>query len=224
MLSYDDCLRYSQEKHYCPHCEALLSCCETPPFHIGDGLGWGAEVMFICLNNECPIFLKGWDHIENQYGHNGSYRYFILPNEAKGDVVMVGSDQAFTGSIIDPEVLKSQNERFKQEQEYVKQLDTCVAEKNLEPVISLILDESAGHNGRLRAMSMLAELNDLSCLDEIRNHKFESSKMEHAINSTLLGLLKNNFKKECPYCSEIIKLQAKVCMHCNKEFKASPSL
>ncbi len=220
MLSYDDCLKYSAQKHYCPHCETKLSCCETPPFHIGDGLGWGAEVMFICLNNDCPVFSNGWDQIENQYGHNGSYRYFLLPNEKKGDFVMVGSSEAFTGSIIEPKQLKAQNERFQNEKEALKQLDTCVEEKNLKPVLSLILDESAGHNGRLRAISLLVDLNDLSCVDPIRNHKFDASKIEHAVNSTIAGLLKNNFKKECPYCAEIIKLQAKVCMHCSKEFKA----
>jgi hypothetical protein len=224
MLSYDDCLKYSAQEHFCPHCKSKLTCCETPPFHIGDGLGWGAEVMFICLNDECSVFTKGWEHIEAQYGHNGSYRYFLLPGEAKGDFVMVGSSEAFTGSIIDPEILKAQNERHLREKEYIKQLDTCVEEKRLEPVLALILDESAGHNGRLRAISLLPELNDISCIDAIRNHKFDASKIEHAINSTLITLLRNNFKKECPYCAEIIKLQAKVCMHCNKEFKANLSL
>ncbi|MCB2184013.1 MAG: zinc ribbon domain-containing protein [Desulfobulbaceae bacterium] len=217
MLCYDTCIKYAQEKHFCPHCNIRLSCCETPPFHIGDGLGWGSDVMFICLNDECPVYVKGWEHIDLQYGHNGTYRYMLLPGEKKGDFLMVGSPDAFTGSIIDPEALKQQNVRYQNEKKALAQLETCVEEKNLEPVLALILDEKAGLEGRLRSCRILAEVNDLNCIDSIRNHEFKNTDVEQAVNMAIITLLKANFKKECPYCAEIIKQQAKICMHCNKE-------
>ena len=217
MLSYDTCLKYAQEEHFCPHCQARLSCCETPPFHIGDGLGWGCEVMFVCLNDECPIFSSGWQHIEEKYGHVGSYRYMLLPGEKKGSVMMVGSTEAFTGCIIDPETVKKQDIRYREEQEALNELATCVETHNLRPVLALVLDECAGLDGRLKSCALLLELNDLSCVDPIRNHRFANKDIEQNANSAVMQILQANFKKECPYCSEIIKKQAKLCMHCGKE-------
>ncbi len=39
---------------------------------------------------------------------------------------------------------------------------------------------------------------------------------EQKINMSIKMLLDANFKKECPYCAEIIKSQAKKCMHCKE--------
>ena len=66
------CKKYLDEKHYCPYCKEQLSCCSTPPIHVGDGLGWGTEAYFICLNDECSLFKNGWEHIEMQFGHRAS--------------------------------------------------------------------------------------------------------------------------------------------------------
>lgn len=217
MLSYDSCLKYTQEKHFCPHCNTRLSCCETPPFHIGDGLGWGCEVMYVCLNDECPVYAGGWKHIEEQYGHIGSYRYILLPGETKGDLLMVGSEEAFTGCILDPEILKAQDLRYQEEKKAIKELATCVADHNLKPVLRLLLDEHAGLAGRARSCELLVELNDLACVDPIRNHKFAHADIEQGVNMAVKQILEANFKKECPYCAEIIKRQAKICMYCNKE-------
>ena len=135
--------KYIEEIHTCPHCSQKMSCCEAPPVHVGDGLGWGSEILFICLNDFCPLFLNGWDHVENQYGHHASYRYMELPGSKESNVMMVGNADAFKASVINPEVLRSQNSRYLKEKEAVEALDSCIAEKNLEPVMLLLLDEAA---------------------------------------------------------------------------------
>ena len=63
-----------------------------------------------------------------------------------------------------------------------------------------------------------SRLNDLSCIDPIRNHSFRDNTLAHRVNLAIKGLLKANFKKECPDCAEIIKAQAKKCLHCGREF------
>lgn len=218
MLSTDDCLKYAEQKHYCNHCKTLLSCCHVPPFHVGDGLGWGTEIFYVCLNDECSLFANGWDHIETQYGHVGSYRYVLLPGNKKGEAMMVAGAQAFKGSEIDVDAMKATNERQQKEKEALTQLDTCVAEQNLTPVLYLILDEHVNKDDRERAINMLGEFNDLSCIDPIRNHTFRHPEQEHMVNMVISKMLKDNFKKECPSCSEIIKLQAKICAHCKHQF------
>jgi hypothetical protein len=215
----DACIKYLDEQHFCPHCKEKLSCCSTPPIHVGDGLGWGTEAYFICLNDECSLFKNGWEHIEAQFGHRASYRYMLLPGNTEGTPMMVGSRDAFKGCIIDPESIKLQNERYANEKEAAAKLDTCVADKNLEPVLHLILDEAADRINREKATDLLEELNDLSCIDPLRNHTFKGINLAHRVNLAIKSLLKANYKKECPDCVEIIKTQAKVCQHCGKKFE-----
>lgn len=217
MLSADDCLRYCEMEFYCPNCQTRLSPCETPPFHIGDGLGWGAEVMFVCLNDQCPPYVKGWDHIEAAYGHVGSYRYMRLANEEKGELMMVGNQMAFTGSVLDPEVIMAANTRYHQECAWASQLDTCVADKDLTPVMGILLDEKSSLNNRLKASRLLIPLNDLSCIDALRNLEYKEGTLEHQKNQAIIEILKNNFMKECPDCMEIVKNKASKCKHCGKE-------
>jgi len=219
MQPSDQCLTYAKEEHYCPHCNTRLACCHCPPFHVGDGLGWGSEVMFVCLNDDCQLFVNGWKHCEEQYGHCSSYRYMLLPGETTGNAMMVGSKEAFTGSVIDPNATKFTNDRYEKEKAAVAMLDTCVAEHNLEPVLTLLLDESANLEGRQRACDLLVKLNDLACIDPIRNHEFRHTEFEQQANLAIIAILKANYCKECPRCAEIIKSKAKACKHCGAEFE-----
>lgn len=209
-------LSYLDEVHTCPHCKKKMSCCEAPPIHIGDGLGWGSEVLFICLHDDCSLFLNGWDRIEEKYGHHASYRYMELPDSKEGNLMMVGNSDAFKGSVIDPQELKKHNERYQQETKALEQLDSCVENKDLEPVLLLILDEAARLKSRKRAISMLPLLDDLNCIDPIRNHTFRDTSLEMECNMIIIAMLKKKFKKECSHCGEIIKMQAKKCKHCKE--------
>ncbi len=212
-----DYKRYFENIPECPHCKQRLSCCEAPPVHVGDGLGWGSEVLYICLNDYCPLFLRGWEQIEARYGHHSSYRYMQLPDSSESNVMMVGNSDAFKGSVIDPSVVDAQNTRYHKEKEALRALENCIEEKNLVPVLHLILDEAANINGRKEAIGKLAELNDLLCIDPIRNHTFRDTSLESDCNLAIKAILKANYKKECPFCMEIIKLQASFCKHCKKE-------
>ncbi|KJR98091.1 MAG: hypothetical protein VR65_21530 [Desulfobulbaceae bacterium BRH_c16a] len=214
-MGYD--LRFLDVEKICPHCKEKMSCCEAPPIHVGDGLGWGSDVLFICLNDRCPLFLNGWDQIERQYGHHASYRYMELPDSKEGNFMMVGNSDAFKGCVIEREVLLAQNERFSREKEAVEGLKTCLEENNLDPVLTLLLDEAANGSARQSAVQYLIKLNDTKCIDPIRNHSFRDTALEHEINVAINGILKANFKKECPHCMEIIKAQAKKCLHCKED-------
>lgn len=206
-----------EEKHICPDCNSLMSPCEAPPVHIGDGLGWGSEVLFICLNNECPTFKGGWQKVEVNYGHKGTFRNMQLPGSTELNAMMVASEFAFTGSILDLEVIKMQNERHRAEVEATAKLDTCLEDNDIEPVMTLILDEAATPAARKRAVGLLVKFSDLSCIDPIRNHTFKNTEFAMATDMVILKILKDNNKKECPFCAELIKAQAKKCMHCKSD-------
>lgn len=210
-------LRCLDEVKICPHCNETLSCCEAPPIHVGDGLGWGSDVLFICLNDSCSLFLHGWDKIEAQYGHHASYRYMELPGSNESNCMMVGNADAFKACVINKEELKMQNAQYRKAKAAYEKLDSCVDEENLEPVLALLLDESAKKSWRESALEKLVKVNDLDCIDPLRNHQFRDASMEQKVNLALHALLRQNFKKECPHCAEIIKAQAKKCLHCKEE-------
>jgi hypothetical protein len=211
-------LEYMEEDRSCPHCNTELTLCHAPPVHVGDGLGWGSEYLFICLNDECSLFANGWQHIENQYGHVGSYRHMEIPDSEEKYNMMVAGAGAFTGSIVDIDEIKNKNERYVKEKEAVAALDSCVEQDNIEPVLYLLLDEAANINDRKRAAILLKSFNDLGCIEPLRSHTYRNTGLEQEINMTLIVLLRKNFKKECPFCAELIKERATVCKHCRKEF------
>lgn len=213
----DSRLKYLEEVHHCPHCQERLSCCNVPPFHVGDGLGWGAEVIFICLNDDCPLYVNGWKFIEEKFGHISSYRYMLTPGSEAGMPMMVGSNDAFKGSEVDPEDIRRQDKRYQREKKALAELDGCVERKDIEPALYLVLDDAAHIKERERACELLIELNDIACIDPIRNHKFNNEGFGNTVNLAINRILTASFKKECPYCAEIIKAQAKLCQHCNKE-------
>lgn len=219
MISADDCIRYCAMEFFCPHCETKLSPCEVPPFHIGDGLGWGTEVFFVCLNDECPPFVRGWEHIEEQFGHVGSYRYMHLPNEKKGEMMMVGNKMAFTGSVLDPEVILAANARHQQERAWVDEYDQSILDKNTGPALGVLVDDRANKNHRGKACDVLLKIGDISCFDTVSNLTDLNPELENKVNILMTGLLKNNFMRQCPDCAELIKIKATVCKHCKKKME-----
>lgn len=210
-------LQYLEEKHVCPHCHTELTLCHAPAIHVGDGLGWGSEYLFICLNDSCSLYTNGWEFIERQYGHAGSYRYMELPNSRESYSMMVGGEGAFTGSIVDVEDLRRRNVRHQKLQEALAQLDTCLVSKDMEPVLTVLLDDAAHLDDRKKAVALLVPLNDLGCVEVLRNHHFKDEHILHEVNMALQTLLQNHFLKECPYCAELIKLRARVCKHCRRD-------
>ncbi len=210
-------LEYLEESRSCPHCHTGLTLCHAPPIHVGDGLGWGSEYLFICLNNECSLFANGWEHIENQYGHVGSYRHMEIPGGTETYNMMVAGQGAFTGSIVDVDEIKKKNKRYQQEKEAVAALGSCVDKENIEPVLYLLLDEAANIKERKRAAGLLKSFNNLDCVEPLRSHTYRNTGLEQEINMAIIALLNRNFKKECIFCAELIKARATVCKHCRKE-------
>ena len=141
-----------------------------------------------------------------------------VPNSKESYNMMVVGKEAFTGSIVDIEALKRQNVRYQRQQEALAALDTCVAEKRLEPVLTLLLDESVRIDDRKRAVALIGPLNDL--LRERCASTPSGSHLEQEVNLAIGKVLANHFLKECPYCAELIKSRATVCKHCQRELSA----
>lgn len=57
-------------KEVCPHCQKEISVVETSSYS-----RWRGEYLGVCLNNECPYFIKSWEVMKEQGNHAG-YRYY----------------------------------------------------------------------------------------------------------------------------------------------------
>ena len=46
----------------CPHCDQELLAFELP-----DAASFEAEFHLACFNDECPYYVRGWEHLESNY-------------------------------------------------------------------------------------------------------------------------------------------------------------
>lgn len=81
----------------CPHCGHKLIRFELP-----DNTGWQGEFQLACFNDECPYFVRGWQHMEEHYAARASYRYRIDPDTGHASPLAVWSKTALLDRILDP--------------------------------------------------------------------------------------------------------------------------
>ena len=82
----------------CPHCGEKLRKWTVPynPFCNT----WDNEYMYICFNDSCPYFIRGWEYLQKQ-GNAGSYRLMYNPEKDTCQPVPVPTSRALRDSIAD---------------------------------------------------------------------------------------------------------------------------
>jgi hypothetical protein len=65
----------------CPHCKAEME--QMDSRH----LDWDSPYLWVCYNNECTLFKKGWKHMMEGYGQLVSYRFMIHPENGESGVI-----------------------------------------------------------------------------------------------------------------------------------------
>jgi len=83
----------------CPYCGQKLSKWEVPdnPFC----QTWDNEFMYICFNDECPYFVRGWDKMYRDTLQGMSYRLMYNPEKDRCMPIPVPSHQALKDGIIE---------------------------------------------------------------------------------------------------------------------------
>ena len=59
----------------CPYCNKPMS--KWIP-HMESG--WDMEIQYVCFNDECPYYIKGWEWMREQYSQKASYRFRYDPH------------------------------------------------------------------------------------------------------------------------------------------------
>ncbi|MBI4684039.1 MAG: hypothetical protein HY755_02445 [Nitrospirae bacterium] len=76
----------------CPHCKTETQKYDVQPW---DGGGWGVPFLYVCFNDDCPLYIGGQKHIEENYGQVASYRYMVYPDTGKEEIMVAYSPMFF---------------------------------------------------------------------------------------------------------------------------------
>lgn len=82
------------DKRVCPYCRQKMKKWIPSPFST-----WGAEEQYVCFNDECPYFVRGWDWMMEQRMVKASYRYRYNPRTGKSGPLPVFSYDDFKKDI-----------------------------------------------------------------------------------------------------------------------------
>jgi hypothetical protein len=89
----------AREEHpACPHCGELMKKWKTPPMST-----WTTEYQWVCFNDECPYFVRGWDWMMESQNVKASYRCAIDPETGKAGPLPTWSYTAHKDQIIEEE-------------------------------------------------------------------------------------------------------------------------
>jgi hypothetical protein len=197
----------AQPKPSCPHCGTEMNLWEVPPMNVGDGLGWGAPFLFLCFNDECPLYRQGWEHMMENYAHTASYRCMNYPGTEQYELIPVFSNQGGRGQIIDEEVMAEQEAIKEAIKNGFAMLAECFVRKDSPSVLTILME----------AAEMIGDIGEVEAIEPLRNAKFGNQLVQKEVDGAISKIHQRYFTRECPFCAEIIKKRAKVCKHCQKE-------
>jgi len=90
--------RKVKETLCCPYCDGQLSKWEVPQHPFTE---WDTDFMFICFNDYCPYYMRGWNSLAGQGTHGVSYRFLYNPQNGATMPIPVPSPHALKDGIVE---------------------------------------------------------------------------------------------------------------------------
>lgn len=84
------------DKTICPHCGSKMLKWEVPPDST-----WTNEYHWVCFNDDCEYYQRGWKWMSEKYEQHASYRHYYNPETGKTGPLPVWSATALRSGIIE---------------------------------------------------------------------------------------------------------------------------
>lgn len=92
----EGCSEMEEERPTCPYCGKPMNRWRTPSMTT-----WESEFMFVCFNDECSYYVRGWKWMMEKYEVCCSYRHRYDPHTGEKGPLPVWSPTALKDGIID---------------------------------------------------------------------------------------------------------------------------
>jgi len=204
----------SADRPVCPYCGQKMKIMACGQSGFVSGGRWGSPYLFICDNDECPLYAEGWEHMRETYGRPCSYRCICYPDSGQTEARAVYSSNK--SGIIDEVDITADKARGTDDDPAVQRLMGLFDAADLEGLLSSLFDRDVYYKVRMRAAALIGELGLAEAIEPMLDFKLQDQRLAVQVRQGIKRIHEINQTRECPFCAEVIEAEAEVCKHCGR--------